>query len=64
MVLGILYANIFYKIGFIYSTLIFLGGILFLVNGIRGWKANISVTVVFTLAVWYIFQKLFLIQLP
>lgn len=62
--LCILYAFIFEKLGFIPSTLVFLGALLFLINGPRAWKLNSTLTVCFTLGAWYIFVKLFQINLP
>jgi putative tricarboxylic transport membrane protein len=63
-VLCILYALIFERLGFIISTLIFLGALLFLINGPRAWKLNSILTVGFTFGAWYIFVKLFQINLP
>jgi putative tricarboxylic transport membrane protein len=62
--LGVLYALIFEHVGFIISTLFFLGGILFLVNGPKAWKMNTSVTVIFTLSIWYVFEQVLSISLP
>ncbi len=62
--LCILYAMIFSRLGFIVSTLLFLGAMLFLVNGKRGWLANILVSVVFTFGTWFTFERLLMIHLP
>jgi len=62
--LCILYAAIFSRLGFIVSTLLFLGAMLFLVNGKRGWVANILVSVVFTFGTWLTFERLLMIHLP
>jgi putative tricarboxylic transport membrane protein len=62
--LCILYALIFEKLGFIISTLIFLGALLFLINGTRAWKLNAILTLGFTFGTWYTFVKLFQINLP
>ena len=63
-VLCILYALIFERLGFIISTLIFLGALLFLINGPRAWKLNAILTLGFTFGAWYTFVKLFQINLP
>ena len=60
----LVYAALLERIGFLASTVIFLGGMLFLVNGVKGWKANIITAFCFSFGVWYIFQKIFMISLP
>lgn len=60
----LVYAALLEKIGFLISTPLFLGSMLFIVNGIRGWKANILTAVGFSFGVWYIFEKIFMITLP
>ena len=37
---------------------------LFLVNGIKGWLANIITAVIYSVGVWYIFEKVFQLSLP
>ena len=64
IILGIIYALIFNTVGFRISTLIFLGGILTLVNGHNAWKTNIIIAVCFTFGVWYVFEKIFMTTLP
>lgn len=58
------YAAILETAGFIPSTMLFLGAMLFLVNGVEGWKANVLTTVSFSVGVWYIFEKIFALTLP
>ncbi|MGD9666403.1 MAG: tripartite tricarboxylate transporter TctB family protein [Synergistaceae bacterium] len=60
----LVYAALLERIGFLISTPLFLGAMLFIVNGIRGWKANILTAVGFSFGVWYIFEKIFMITLP
>ena len=60
----LVYAFILEKIGFIISTIIFLLGMLFLVNGVKGWLANIITAVIYSVGVWYIFEKVFQLSLP
>ncbi|AQQ52213.1 tripartite tricarboxylate transporter TctB family protein [Planococcus lenghuensis] len=62
--LGIGYALIFELLGFLFSTLLFLGALLFVVNGRKKWVANIIVTVVFSFASWYAFSELLGVSLP
>jgi putative tricarboxylic transport membrane protein len=51
-------------VGFIPSTLVFLGAMLFLINGSRAWKLNAVITLGFTFGAWYVFVRLFQINLP
>lgn len=64
MILGIGYALIFDTIGFLYSTIFFLGTLLFLLNGVGKWKVNIIVALVFSFISWYSFSELLGISLP
>lgn len=61
---AIIYSLIFERIGFIPATILFLGGLLFLVNGVKGWKINLAVSLCFTFGAWYVFERLFSINLP
>ena len=58
------YAFIFERIGFIPSTMIFMGSVLTLINEFKNWKINLIVSVSFTLLIWGVFEKLFYINLP
>ncbi|MFB5660243.1 tripartite tricarboxylate transporter TctB family protein [Alteribacillus sp. HJP-4] len=64
LLLGTVYALIFEYAGFIVSTLLYLGCLLFIVNGKRKWKANLSTTIIFTFTSWYLFSELLNISLP
>jgi len=64
VVLCLLYAAAFNRFGFIVSTLLFLGGMLFLVNGRKAWLTNIAVSAAFTFGAWGLFEKLLMINLP
>ncbi|WP_282173724.1 tripartite tricarboxylate transporter TctB family protein [Cytobacillus firmus] len=64
IVLGVIYAFIFEPFGFLASTIIFLGCLLFYVNGWKKWKANIIVTVTFSFITWYGFSELLGVSLP
>ena len=60
----LVYAAILERAGFLISTSLFLGAMLFLVNGVKGWKANILTALGFSFGVWYVFDKIFKITLP
>jgi putative tricarboxylic transport membrane protein len=62
--LCVLYALLFERVGFIPSTLVFLGALLSLINGPKAWKINTLITLGFTFGAWYTFVKLFQINLP
>ncbi len=64
VLLGIGYALIFEKIGFLISTILFLGALLFVINGIKKWKVNVIVAVVFAFLTWYGFSQLLGVSLP
>ena len=64
VILGIIYAFIFEKLGYFTSTLIFLGALLFYVNGYKKWLVNTVVTIVFTFMTWYGFSVLLSVSLP
>ncbi|MFZ5969641.1 MAG: tripartite tricarboxylate transporter TctB family protein [Bacillota bacterium] len=61
---SIIYAMIFEKAGFVISTILFLGSILFAVNGKDQWKVNTLVAVSFSLGIYIVFSKLLGIILP
>lgn len=67
LILGLFYTVIFLQVGFLISTVLFLGLLLFLVNGIRTkrkWIVNIAVSVLFSFVIWYGFAKLLNVSLP
>lgn len=64
VLLGVGYAFIFEIIGFLFSTVLFLGALLFVVNGIQKWKVNVIVTVCFSFLSWYAFSVLLGVSLP
>ncbi|MBU7595958.1 tripartite tricarboxylate transporter TctB family protein [Metabacillus halosaccharovorans] len=64
VLLGVGYAFIFEIIGFLFSTVIFLGALLFVVNGKQKWKVNVIVTVCFSFLSWYAFSVLLGVSLP
>ncbi|HZH62177.1 MAG TPA: tripartite tricarboxylate transporter TctB family protein [Metabacillus sp.] len=64
VLLGAGYSLIFEQIGFLFSTVLFLGALLFVVNGKQKWKANIIVTICFSFLSWYAFSVLLGVSLP
>ncbi|QVL36727.1 tripartite tricarboxylate transporter TctB family protein [Aminirod propionatiphilus] len=60
----LVYSALFEHLGFILSTILFLGGLLFVINGARAWKVNSVIAVTFSLGVWYVFEKIFYMNLP
>lgn len=62
--LGVVYSFIFERAGFLVSTMIFLGCLIFYVNGVKKWLVNIVVTVVFSFITWYGFSELLGVSLP
>ncbi|SEQ41964.1 putative tricarboxylic transport membrane protein [Piscibacillus halophilus] len=64
LVLIFIYTFLFERIGFLFSTMIFLGGLLFVVNGIQKWLQNILISVIFSFVTWYSFSELLNVSLP
>lgn len=62
--LGVVYSLIFETLGFLVSTIIFLGCLIFYVNGMKKWLVNIIVTVAFSFITWYGFSELLGVSLP
>lgn len=64
VLLGAGYALIFEIIGFLFSTVLFLGALLFVINGKQKWKVNVIVTICFSFLSWYAFSVLLGVSLP
>mgnify|MGYP001259420804 FL=1 len=64
LVLIFIYTFLFERIGFLISTMIFLGGLLFVVNGRKKWMQNILIAVIFSFVSWYSFAELLRVSLP
>lgn len=64
LVLCLGYTLLFERIGFLISTVLFLGALLFLINGRRKWIMNITVAVLFSFISWYTFAELLSVSLP
>jgi len=62
---SIVYALIFEKAGYVISTILYLGTILFLINrGKKGAATNVMVAVVFSVGIYALFAYVLGIQLP
>ncbi|MFU0831840.1 MAG: Tripartite tricarboxylate transporter TctB family protein [Oscillospiraceae bacterium] len=61
---SLFYAFTFNSLGYIIATFIFLGVLLFALNGLKKWKSNLIITLIFSVAVYFIFTKLLAIPLP
>lgn len=64
IVLMLIYTFLFERIGFLYSTMLFLGGLMFLLNGRKKWVYNIIIAVAFSFVTWYSFGVLLQVSLP
>jgi putative tricarboxylic transport membrane protein len=61
---GVIYAFIFEPIGFLFSTILFLGALLFTVNGRKKVVVNLAVAFGFSFLSWYAFSVLLGVSLP
>ncbi len=64
MLICVVYSIFFEIVGFLISTILFLFLELCLVNGMKRWKVNIPVAVIFTVVVWFGFSRLLGLSLP
>lgn len=64
LIMMFIYSLLFERIGFLLTTIIFLTGLLFIVNGKKNWITNILVSVLFSFAIWYSFAILLQVSLP
>ncbi|MDS9472615.1 tripartite tricarboxylate transporter TctB family protein [Sporosarcina pasteurii] len=64
IVLMLIYTFLFERIGFLYATMLFLGGLMFLLNGRKRWIYNIIIAVAFSFITWYAFAELLQVSLP
>lgn len=61
---GIGYAFLFEHLGYVISTSLFMGIIMFAINGKAKWKLNLGVAIIFSVAVYILFSSLLSIPLP
>ncbi len=64
VILGIVYTLVFTTVGFLISTALFMFALFTLVNGFNNWLKHVIIAVVFSVSVWFIFQNLFMLNLP
>lgn len=64
MGLCLVYTALFDRIGFVFSTILFLMAMLTIINGTRKSAQNAVITLCFSFGMWYVFVKLFQISLP
>ncbi|QDP39949.1 tripartite tricarboxylate transporter TctB family protein [Radiobacillus deserti] len=64
ILLGVGYSLLFERVGFLISTFLFLGTLLFVLNGKKKWMTNIIVAVCFSFFSWYAFSELLGVSLP
>ncbi|MDR3279209.1 MAG: tripartite tricarboxylate transporter TctB family protein [Synergistaceae bacterium] len=62
--LCLLYTVTFDRLGFVFSTVIFLFAMLSFINGLARTRMNIVVTLCYSFGMWYIFTHAFQIVLP
>jgi putative tricarboxylic transport membrane protein len=58
------YAFIFERVGYVIATILYLGSILFLINGKKGAVVNVIVAVVFSVSVYTLFAYVLGVALP
>lgn len=63
-VAGVIYAIVFDKLGYVISTSLFMGTILFALNGKDKWKVNVLVSIIFSVGIYFLFSELLSIPLP
>ena len=61
---SIVYALVFEPIGYVFSTILYLGAVLFIVNGKARILRSVLVAVIFSVGVYVLFSVLLGIQLP
>ncbi len=62
--IAVIYALLFNRVGYVFSSVFFLGSLLFAVNGIQRWKTNLTVSIVFSLSIYILFSKVLGLILP
>lgn len=64
LALCVVYALMFNRLGFLFSSFVFLSVLLILLNGPRKWLMSLTISILYTVGIWYLFEKVFLINLP
>lgn len=63
-IISVVYALTFDHLGYVLSTFLFMFAVLSLTNGLASWKVNTTVSLVFSIFIYYLFAKLLGISLP
>lgn len=61
---SVLYGLLFEKIGYVLSTVFFMGALLFAFNGVKKWRVNLTVALAFSISIYYCFSNLLSVPLP
>lgn len=64
MALCLVYTFLFDRIGFVFSTILFLMAMLTAINSSKKMLQNAVITLCFSFGMWYVFVKVFQISLP
>lgn len=64
IILSLVYAFIFDKLGYIISTSLFTATMLFILRGTKKWLSNVIISVAFSLFIFYVFGNFLQIYLP
>ena len=64
LVLSILYALIFDHVGYVLATILFLEGVMMVFNGVKAWKLNTLVAVIFSVFIYVLFYRVLGVYLP
>lgn len=62
--LCILYALIFDHLGYVLATILFIEGVMMVFNGVKKWKQNTLVAVIFSVFIYILFAKILSVYLP
>lgn len=62
--LCLIYALIFDHLGYVLATILFLEGVLIVFNGVKKWKQNTIVAVIFSVFIYILFYKVLGVYLP
>lgn len=60
----VIYTLIFEHVGYLIATILFMGALMFYLNGMKKWLLNVVVTLVVSISTWYGFTELLQISLP
>ncbi len=58
------YALLFYPLGYVISTFLFMAAMLTITSGFEAWKTSVIVALIFAVSVYFIFAELLAVSLP